>query len=229
MTAVVLLPATLTISGGLYSTRQPVVLVDPRSDSEERLHAFSGIVIDIILAWAGWRGSTLPSRSAAKGLREAGEGGVSGRSVAPPPPEPSAPPVKSGPAISDVAPPKQAFKGPAARHSAARVSQKTLTKELNTVIEPGIDVASDVKAINEGLAQKQGGNFIINDRTYGMHDGTLYPISGPGFHQLNRPSFKALGVLNQFGETPQAFEILKKMKTSDGDLAAASAVYRRLK
>jgi hypothetical protein len=49
-------------------------------------------------------------------------------------------------------------------------------------------------------------------RTYGVHDGTLYPLSGPGFHQLSRGAFQALGVFNRFGNTPQAHTILERMK-----------------
>jgi hypothetical protein len=40
----------------------------------------------------------------------------------------------------------------------------------------------------------------------------LCPISGPGFHQLNRGAFQALGVLNKFGNSPHAHDILAKMK-----------------
>jgi hypothetical protein len=45
-----------------------------------------------------------------------------------------------------------------------------------------------------------------------VHDGTLYPISGPGFHQMNRGAFQALGVFNKFGNTPEAHAILARMK-----------------
>jgi hypothetical protein len=117
---------------------------------------------------------------------------------------------------------------PAPRHSAARVNQRTVAKELNTVIEPGVDVAGDVAAINAGQATRVGGNFVIHGRTYGVHDGTLYPISGPGFHQLSRGAFKALGVLNELGNTARASEILGRMGISAPDRAAALRVFEVL-
>jgi filamentous hemagglutinin len=92
------------------------------------------------------------------------------------------------------------------------VNQSTVAKNLNTVIEPGVDVAGDVARIQAGKAARMNGNYIINGRAYGVHDGTLYPISGPGFHQLSRGAFQALGVLNKFGNTPQAHTILGRMK-----------------
>lgn len=67
-----------------------------------------------------------------------------------------------------------------------------------------------------------GDTFEINGRTYGVHDGTLFPMSGPGFHQLNRGAFQALGVLNKFGDTPQAHAILGRMKNVGPDEVAAA-------
>lgn len=111
---------------------------------------------------------------------------------------------------------------PARRHWAATVNQSSVAKNLNTVIEPGVDVAGDVAGIQAGKAARVNGNYVINGRTYGVHDGTLYPISGPGFHQLNRGAFQALGVLNKFGNTPQAHAILEKMKNvGPGEVEAA--------
>ncbi len=118
------------------------------------------------------------------------------------------------------------FRGPSSRHTLTRVNQKTLARDRNTVVEPGVDVAGDVAAINQGLAKKVGDKFEINGRVYGMNDGTLYPVSGLGFHQLSRPAFKALGVLNKFGDTPQAHKILQNMGTSDEALEAALNAWR---
>ncbi len=121
------------------------------------------------------------------------------------------------------------LRGPASRHWAARVSQKTVAKSVNTVVEPGVNVAGDVAAINSGQAARQGGTYIINGRTYGVHDGTLYPISGPGFHQLSRAQFKALGVYNCFGDTVRTSGILAKMGISEADISAARAVFEVLR
>jgi hypothetical protein len=97
---------------------------------------------------------------------------------------------------------------------------------VNTVIVPGVDVGMDVAGIRAGKAARVDGNHVINGRTYGSHDGTLYPISGPGFHQLNRGAFQALGVLNKFGDTPQAHGILAKMKNvGPSEVEAALAAW----
>jgi hypothetical protein len=122
----------------------------------------------------------------------------------------------------------RALSGPADRHWAAKVKQKTLAKEKNTVIEPRVDVQKDVDAINAGNAVRTGDMLTINGRNYGIHDGTLYPISGDGFYQLDRGAFKALGVFNEFGDTKRAAEILDKMGASEAQRAAALEVYKRL-
>jgi len=115
---------------------------------------------------------------------------------------------------------------PAKRHQLSQVNQKTMAKRLNTVIEPSVDISNDVSAINAGRATRQGNNFIINGRTYGTHDGILFPISGVGFHQLDRGAFKALGVYNQFGDTSRATEILDNMAISSEQRQAALRAWR---
>ena len=122
--------------------------------------------------------------------------------------------------------PRVSLRAPATRHNASSVTQKTVAKELNSVVEPGINVADDVAAINSGVAKRVGDKYIVNGRTYGFHDGTLYPISGSGIHQLNRPAFKALGVLNKFGHTEKASQILENMGISSENIAAALKVWR---
>lgn len=118
------------------------------------------------------------------------------------------------------------FKSPAARHRLDKVRQSTLTKNLNTVSEPGLNVAADVAAINSGLAQRVGDRFIVNGRTYGHHDGILYPISGPGLHQLDRGGFRALGILNVFGDTPRAAEIMQMRKLTAEAIEAGRTAWR---
>ncbi|MCB1057804.1 MAG: hypothetical protein KDD11_20070 [Acidobacteria bacterium] len=129
---------------------------------------------------------------------------------------------------SRIVPGEVTYRTPASRHLAQRVSQNTLAKELNTVVEPGVDMAADVAAINAGRGLRSGETFLINGRTYGTHDGVLFPISGPGFHQLSRPSFKALGVFNKFGNSSAATEILNNMGISTQERAAALKVWEQL-
>jgi len=126
-------------------------------------------------------------------------------------PNVSVKPADPIPGVQTTTNPANAFRAPSPRHRLSKVDQGTVAKDLNTVVEKGVDVAGDVAAINQGLAQRVGDKFIVNGRTYGVHDGTLYPISGPGFHLLDRPSFKALGVLNKFGDTPYAATIMQRM------------------
>lgn len=102
-----------------------------------------------------------------------------------------------------------------------QVDQRAVAKDRNTVIAPGVDVDGDVAAINQGLAENVGETFIVNGRIYGVHNHTLYPISGPGFQQLSRPAFKALGVLNAFGNTERAQDILQRMGINQGAIEAA--------
>jgi hypothetical protein len=54
-----------------------------------------------------------------------------------------------------------------------------------------------------------------------MHDGTLYPISGEGFHQLNRGAYKAPHVLNKMGQTGEAQRVMDLMKIPETEREAA--------
>jgi Pre-toxin TG len=154
--------------------------------------------------------------------------GATGTGAAKPPPPPK--PIEAGPPVeeplpAEVKPPAavpatRSYRSPASRHTLKGVKQSTVAKASNTVIEPGVDVASDVAAINSGKVPMVNGQFTVNGRTYGMHDGTLYPISGTGFIPLTRGAFKALGIFNEFGNTARAAEILAKMGLDADDIAA---------
>jgi filamentous hemagglutinin len=118
---------------------------------------------------------------------------------------------------------------PATRHYADKVTQSSVAKEVNTVVDRSVvDISADVAAIRAGQAQQIGDTFVVNGRTYGMHDGTLYPMSGPGLYTLDRGGYKALGVLNKFGDTPQADMILKNMGVSAETKAAALEVFKAI-
>jgi len=120
------------------------------------------------------------------------------------------------------------LKFPGARHFIKKVTQKTVAKEKNTVIEPGVDVIGDVNAIRSGLATRVGETFVINGRTYGIHNGAIHPISGPGFHQLELPAFKALGVYNKFGNSQRAAEILNNIGISEAARNAALPAWQAI-
>jgi len=108
--------------------------------------------------------------------------------------------------------PIEPLRGPSSRHFIRNVRQNTFVRDWNTVIEPWVDVDADVDAIISGKATRRGDRFIVNDRHWGVEtNGTLYPIDGPGCIRLDRESFRALGVYNVFGDTPEATAILDRM------------------
>jgi len=78
------------------------------------------------------------------------------------------------------------------------------------------------------LATRSGETFAINGRVYGSHGGTLFPISGKGFHQLDRAGFKVLGVFNKFGNSSRAVQILDNMGISSGARDAAMKAWRTI-
>ncbi len=119
---------------------------------------------------------------------------------------------------------------PATRHYADKVTQSSVGKEVNTVVDrSSVDLSADVAIIRSGQAQRLGDTFVVNGRTYGMHNGTLYPMSGPGLYTLDRGSYKALGVLNKFGDTPKAYMILRNMGVSAETKATALEVFKAIK
>lgn len=89
-----------------------------------------------------------------------------------------------------------------------------------------VDLSADIAAINAGKAVRNGNTFIINGRIYGVHDGTLYPISGSGLVTLDRGGYKALGVYKKFGNTPHANTILDNMGINQATRNEALKVYK---
>ena len=100
------------------------------------------------------------------------------------------------------------------------------------MISPDVNVTEDIAAMNRGDAVPGVGpngakNYTVNGRVYEIEaNGTVYPVDGPGLFPLNRPAFKALGVLNKFGNSDRAAEILASMKIADADIEAAKAAWR---
>lgn len=67
----------------------------------------------------------------------------------------------------------------------------------------------------KGEYNKVNGNYEINGRTYGIHDGRLYPIVGEGFVTLNRNQYKLLIELKTNPNNPHMENIKKGLKLSD--------------
>jgi hypothetical protein len=101
--------------------------------------------------------------------------------------------------------PSGSLKPPHWRHSIdqVRLWPRKVTP-INTVIEPWVDVQADVDAINRGLAERLGETYTIHRRTYGFYQNRLFPMSGPGFIQLNRSEYRMLGIYNTYGDTAAA-------------------------
>jgi hypothetical protein len=101
---------------------------------------------------------------------------------------------------------------------------RTRAKKENTVVESWVDLRADIDAINRGEARRQGDTWTVNGRTYRVEPGgTVYPLSGPGLHHLDRGAYRALGVYNAFGTTARAEAILDNMNT---ELSAREAARR---
>jgi hypothetical protein len=132
--------------------------------------------------------------------------------------------------------PETTCRRPAARHTLRKVTQGSVAKNLNTVIEPRVNVADDVEAINAGRAvpgMTSDGirTYTVNGRIYGIEgNGTLFPMSGNGFNMLNRNAYKLLGIFNGFGETKRAFEIVELQrptaKFTDEDIESGLHAWR---
>ncbi len=96
------------------------------------------------------------------------------------------------------------------RHNLNQIRRKSPAKDENTVVLPGTDVNGDIAAIKSGDATwnpETQRYELDNGRSYGMElpKGTLFPDSGPGFVELDRPQY----------------QILKEMMHANGDLDAA--------
>jgi hypothetical protein len=109
---------------------------------------------------------------------------------------------------------KTPLKPPNNRHNLNNVRPNSPSKQGNTVVLPGTDVAGDLDDIAAGRANWNADRncYEVNGRSYGVEaSGTVYPISGPGFVNLSRPEYK----------------VLKQLIASDGDINAAREALRR--
>ncbi len=121
------------------------------------------------------------------------------------------------------------FQAPGKRHYFSKINKSSPPKDLNTIIDPSVNVELDVKAINAGNAKKVGNDYVINGRTYGVtSNGELFPKTGTGFYQLNRGEYKALKLLKQFGNTERGMEILKLNQFDNATINKAIEVYEQI-
>ncbi|WP_112141140.1 hypothetical protein [Glycomyces dulcitolivorans] len=118
----------------------------------------------------------------------------------------------------DITDPQKPVEGPAAkidpgmpnkRHNLNQIRPNNPAKNENTIVLPGTDVAGDIADIKAGNAtwNPDTQRYEVNGRIYGMEmpSGTLFPVSGDGFVNLNRAEY----------------QVLKEMMGTNGDLDQA--------
>ena len=116
---------------------------------------------------------------------------------------------------------------PDRRHYAHRLTARSRrhTGE-NTVIMPWVDVMTDVQAIRDGLAIRDGNSFFVNGRTYVLEpDRRLFPRDGEGFHRLTRGAYRALALYND----PELRMDPERMLNLEGVFEEERELARRLK
>lgn len=105
---------------------------------------------------------------------------------------------------------------PYVRHFADKIATSSTAKGTTTIVDRSVvNVSADVTAIRSGKAQKIGDTYVIDGRTYGIHDGTIFPMAGEGFYTFDRGAYKAYGFLNEYGNTAETFKLMKKAQLSD--------------
>lgn len=94
------------------------------------------------------------------------------------------------------------------RHFLGKIRMKSPAKEQNTVVLPGVDTDADIAAIRSGRAEFVRDNlYTVNDRTYGVKPtGTVYPVRGKGFAELNKLEYTALKGLKAYQGDREAAE-----------------------
>src|SRR5207253_3120552 len=113
------------------------------------------------------------------------------------------------------------------RHEILRVYVERWSKAENGVVESWVGLEAETLAINRGEALRRGDDFLVNGRLYHQKaDGRLYPVDGPGVHQLQRMEYTVLGYYNQFGLNEQTERLLDRMTVVLADREAARQAWR---
>ena len=142
---------------------------------------------------------------------------------APNPAGQSLPPNATG-RLKPAAPVPNALAPLTGRHDASRITKDSPPKAENTIILPGTDIRPDLQAIREGRAMRDGPYYVVNGRYYGIHEGgRAYPVQGPGLMTLDRGAFRALGIYNSLGDTPDAEQRLDRQGITQDQRRAARA------
>ncbi|HWK79522.1 MAG TPA: hypothetical protein VNP95_02080 [Thermomicrobiales bacterium] len=87
------------------------------------------------------------------------------------------------------------------RHILMRLPKRTYFDDRNTVVLPGVDIGEDFRAIGRGHGWYNASRreTWVNGRLYGQHaNGTLFPIRGEGFVEMDRQEYKALLAIRRY-------------------------------
>ena len=113
------------------------------------------------------------------------------------------------------------------RHNLRKIAKNSQPDSDNTVIEPWVDVAADIAAINAGQAIRKGQDYLVNGRIYREKgNGSCFPVSGNGMHQIDRGTFIALKEYNSHGITDAVERFLTGKKITAEQRAAAQALWK---
>jgi hypothetical protein len=170
---------------------------------------------------------------ASKGVTSAHEA-ISAAKKAGEPADPNPTPTTT-PVDPNVAGPagKIALRPPSDRHQLNRVSPKSPAKAENTIILPETKeaVRQDITDIQSGNARwDPDTNSYVTDsgRRYKVEsNGTVFPVDGPGFVQLNRSEYKALQALIRHNGDVEAAQasVARDPSIPPGSFVKAADVY----
>jgi hypothetical protein len=94
-------------------------------------------------------------------------------------------------------------------------------------VEPAVDMAADLEAINRGAGIRSGERWTVHQRTYHVDaTGHTWPVSGPGIYMLDRAAFLALGIYNEYGLTAAAETLLDLEQVDERARAEARLVWQ---
>lgn len=120
-------------------------------------------------------------------------------------------------------PPHNLRPGLALRHEAMSISHASNTYRMNSVLSPGIVMATEVNAINEGHATRLPNNrYRINNRIWiDKGDGYTFPESGDDVWEFNSAQFDLLrAYIRDGGRSERTVRMIEKHPRLNDDLAA---------
>ncbi len=103
-------------------------------------------------------------------------------------------------------------------------------KDLNTVAFDYVDIKADMEVISQGQARvsiRDGSEVYVNGRVYKHHEKEkFFPVRGDGLMNLTPGEFRAYGILNKFGDTGRAREVVQMEKIPETDFKRAIEIFK---